>query len=166
MELNTIVDTLSEKCPGSVTKQADHQEAHEITIAAESFYEVMKTLQGDKNCAFDMLIDIVGIDLLPRTPRFDLLYILLSSKDFTRLIVRLETDEGQDVPSVSSIWHSANWGEREVFDLLGIKFSNHPDLRRILTWENFEGHPLRKDFPLLGKDFDKPFDPTIIEDYC
>jgi NADH-quinone oxidoreductase subunit C len=166
MEFNTIVDTLSEKYPGSVTKQTDHYDTHEITIAAESFYEVMNTLQGDKNCAFDMLIDIVGIDLLPRTPRFDLLYILLSSKDFTRLIIRLETEEGQDVPSVSGIWHSANWGEREVFDLLGIKFSNHPDLRRILTWENFEGHPLRKDFPLLGKDFDKPFDPTIIEDYC
>jgi NADH-quinone oxidoreductase subunit C len=166
MDFNTIVGAISEKCPGSVLKQTDHQDAHEITIAAESFYEVMKILQGYEMCAFDLLTDIVSIDRLPRTPRFDLLYILLSSKDFTRLIVRLEVDDGQDVPSVTSIWHSANWGEREVFDLMGIKFSNHPDLRRILTWENFEGHPLRKDFPLLGKDFEKPFDPTIVEDYC
>ena len=113
-----------------------------------------------------MLTDVVGIDRTPRAPRFDLLYLLLSSKNFTRLSVRLETDEGQDVPSVSSIWHSANWAEREVFDLLGISFSNHPDLRRILTWENFEGHPLRKDFPLEGKDFDKPFDTKTIKDYC
>jgi NADH-quinone oxidoreductase subunit C len=166
MEINTIVNTIGEKCPGSITGEADHHGIHEITVAAQSFYEVMKTLHGDERFGFDMLTDIVGIDRTPRAPRFDLLYLLLSSKDFTRLIIRVETDEEQDVPSVSSIWHSANWGEREVFDLLGISFSNHPNLRRILTWENFEGHPLRKDFPLLGKDFDKPFDPTTIEDYC
>ncbi len=166
MELGTVVDAITEKCPGAVLKQTVHLDTHEITIAPESFHEVMKTLQEDQRCGFDMLTDIVGIDRMPRTPRFDLLYILLTSKDFTRLIVRLEAEEGHDVPSVSGIWHSANWGEREVFDLLGIKFSNHPDLRRILTWENFEGHPLRKDFPLLGKDYEKRFDPTIIKDYC
>jgi NADH-quinone oxidoreductase subunit C len=166
MELNTILDTISEKCPGSVLRQTEHHGDTEITVAAESFFEVMKTLQGDEKCAFDMLTDIVGIDRLPRSPRFDLLYLLFCSKDFSRLIIRLEVDDGQEVPSVTSIWHSANWGEREVFDLMGIKFSNHPDLRRILTWENFEGHPLRKDFPLLGKDYEKPFDPTIVQDYC
>ncbi len=166
MELSTVLDAISEKCPGSVLEQTVRHDTNEITVAPESFYEVMQTLQGDQTCGYDMLTDIVGIDRMPRTPRFDLLYLLLSSKDFTRLIVRLETEEGQDVPSVSGIWHSANWGEREVFDLMGINFSNHPDLRRILTWENFEGHPLRKDFPLLGKDYEKPFDPTIIKDYC
>jgi NADH-quinone oxidoreductase subunit C len=157
---------ICEKCPGSILKETDHHGIQEITVAAQSFYEVMKTLHGDEKFGFDMLTDVVGIDRTPRGPRFDLLYLLLSSKDFTRLIIRLETDEWQDVPSVSSIWHSANWGEREVFDLFGINFSNHPDLRRILTWENFEGHPLRKDFPLEGKDFNKPFDPTTIKDYC
>ncbi len=165
MELNAIVNTISEKCPGSILNRTEHHGIHEITVAAQSFHEVMKTLHGDE-LGFDMLTDVVGIDRMPRAPRFDLLYLLLSSKDFTRLIIRLETDEGQDVPSVSGIWHSANWGEREVFDLLGINFSNHPDLRRILTWENFDGHPLRKDFPLEGKDFSKPFDPTTIKDSC
>ncbi len=159
MELKKIINTICEKYPGSILKETDRQDIQEITVAEQSFYEVMKTLQGDEDCGFDMLTDVVGIDRMPRAPRFDLLYLLLSSKDFTRLIIRLETDEGQEVPSVSNIWHSANWGEREVFDLLGISFSNHPDLRRILTWENFEGHPLRKDFPLEGKDFNKPFDP-------
>jgi NADH-quinone oxidoreductase subunit C len=89
----------------------------------------------------------------------------LSTKDFSRLIVRLKAEEGEEIPSVSSIWHSADWAEREVYDLMGIPFSDHPDLKRILTWKNFEGHPLRKDFPLEGKDFDKPFDPETIEDY-
>ena len=166
MELNTIVKAICEKYPGSILKETDHHGNLEITVAAQSFYEVMKTLQGDERFGFDMLTDVVGIDRTPRAPRFDVLYLLLSSKDFTRLSVRLETDEGQQVPSVSNIWHSANWGEREMFDLLGISFSNHPDLRRILTWEEFEGHPLRKDFPLEGKDFNKPFDPTTIKDYC
>ena len=166
MELKKIINTICEKYPGSILKETDRQDIKEITVAEQSFYEVMKTLQGDEDCGFDMLTDVVGIDRMPRAPRFDLLYLLLSSKDFTRLIVRLETDEEQEVPSVSSIWHSANWGEREVFDLLGISFSNHPDLRRILTWEEFEGHPLRKDFPLEGKDFNKPFDPKTIKDWC
>ena len=166
MELTTIANTICEKCPGSVLKETDHKDIHEITVAAQFFYEVMKALHGDEEFGFDMLTDVVGIDRTPRTPRFDVLYLLLSSKNFTRLVVRVETDEGQDVPSVSNIWHSANWAEREVFDLLGISFSNHPDLRRILTWENFEGHPLRKDFPLEGKDFDKPFDPKTVKDYC
>ncbi len=166
MEIKKIINAICEKYPGSIVKETDHHGIQEITVAGQSFYEVMKTLQGDEEFGFDMLTDVVGIDRTPRAPRFDLLYLLLCSKDFTRLIVRLEAGEGQDVPSVSSIWHSANWGEREVFDLLGIGFSNHPDLRRILTWENFEGHPLRKDFPLEGKDFDKPFDPKTIEDWC
>ncbi len=166
MELNTIIDTISEIHPGSILKRTEHHGIFEITVAAQFFYEVMKTLHEDERFGFDMLTDVVGIDRTPRMPRFDLLYLLLSVEDFTRLIVRLENEEGQNVPSVSNIWHSADWAEREVFDLLGISFSNHPDLRRILTWENFEGHPLRKDFPLEGKDFDKPFDPKTIRDYC
>lgn len=165
MELDQIVNVIREQCPGAVLKRTDTHGIGEIGVGPQSLYEVMEILHGDK-AAFDMLTDIVGVDRMPRTPRFDLLYLLLSLRDFTRLIVRLEIDEGQEVPTVSSIWRSANWAEREVYDLLGISFSNHPDLRRILTWENFEGHPLRKDFPLEGKDFDKPFDLGTIKDYC
>ncbi len=166
MEPNAIIDRISEKHPGSILKQTQHHDISEISVAAQSFYEVMKTLHGDDGCGFDMLTDVVGIDRTPREPRFDLLYLLLALEDFTRLIVRLENGEGQDVPSVSSIWHCADWAEREVFDLFGINFSNHPDLRRILTWENFDGHPLRKDFPLEGKDFNSRFNPETIKDYC
>ncbi len=166
MEFKTVVDKISAKCPGSIVKQGDRHGTGEITVSAESFFEVMKTLQGDPDLSFDILIDVVGIDWLPRAPRFDLVYVLLSTRDFTRLLVRMEVGEGQDVPSVTGIWQSANWAEREVFDLMGVNFTDHPDLRRILTWENFEGHPLRKDFPLEGKDFDKPFDVKTIKDYC
>ena len=166
MEFKTVVDTICAKCPGSIIQQGDRHGTGEITVAAESFLDVMKTLHGEKDLAFDLLIDVLGIDRMPKTPRFDVVYILLSTRDFTRLIVRLTVGEDQAVPSVAGIWQSADWAEREVYDLMGITFSDHPDLRRILTWENFEGHPLRKDFPLEGKDFDKPFDTTTIKDYC
>jgi NADH-quinone oxidoreductase subunit C len=125
----------------------------------------MLTLHDNDDLPYDLLFDVLGIDRLPEKPRFDLIYILMSTKDFSRLFVRLKVEEGEQVPSVSSIWHSANWGEREVYDLMGIAFSDHPDLKRILMWKNFEGHPLRKDFPLEGKGFDRPFDPETIEDY-
>ncbi len=160
MDVQTVVARIEKKCPGSVL--TFNGAACEMVAAEKGFYQLMRTLHQEK---FDMLVDIVGMDWTPRIPRFDLIYLLLATADFTRLRVRLQTAEGREVPSVSDIWHSANWGEREVYDLFGITFSGHPDLRRILTWKNFDGHPLRKDFPLEGKDFDKPFDPETIEDY-
>ncbi len=160
MDTQSVVARIDRKHPGSILKFI--KDANEIVAAAGSFPQLMKAVHEEN---FDMLVDIVGIDWTPRIPRFDLVYLLLSTADFTRLRVRLQTEEGQEVPTVSDIWHSANWGEREVYDLLGISFSGHPDLRRILTWKNFDGHPLRKDFPLQGKHFDKPFNPETIEDY-
>lgn len=163
MEIDKALSALAKNCPNSILKRADRHGTAEITVAAQSFPEVMETLRG---LGFDMLTDVVGIDRMPRAPRFDLVYLLMCMEDFSRLAVTLEAAEDQDVPSVCGIWHSADWAEREVFDLLGISFSGHPNLRRILMWEGFEGHPLRKDFPLEGKDFDEPFDPTTVIDYC
>jgi NADH-quinone oxidoreductase subunit C len=165
MSYKNVIQTIHKKFPDAVVKETVNKGQREITLAKGQFYEAMRVLQDNPDLPYDLLIDILGIDHTPRTPRFDLVYILLSTKDFSRLIVRLQAEEGEEIPSVSSIWHSANWGEREVYDLMGIPFSDHPDLKRILTWKNFEGHPLRKDFPLEGKDFDKPFDPETIEDY-
>ncbi len=163
MEIEKALNALSKKCPDSILGRADRHGTAEITVSGKSFQEVMETL---RELGFDMLTDVVGIDRMPRMPRFDVVYLLMAMEDFSRLAVKLQTAEGEEVPSVSAIWHSANWGEREVFDLLGISFSGHPDLRRILMWEGFEGHPLRKDFPLEGKDFDTPFDPETVKDYC
>ena len=165
MSYKNVIQTIRKKFPDAILKETVNKGQREITLAQSQFYETMGVLQDNPDLPYDLLIDILGIDYMPRTPRFDLIYVLLSTKDFSRLIVRLQAEEGEEIPSVSSIWHSADWGEREVYDLMGIPFSDHPDLKRILTWKNFEGHPLRKDFPLEGKDFDKPFDPETIEDY-
>ena len=165
MSYKNVIQTIHKKFPESIVKECENNGQREITLAQSEFYETMRALHDNSDLPYDMLIDILGIDRTPAKPRFDLVYILMSTQDFSRLFVRLKVEEGEEVPSVSSIWHSADWAEREVYDLMGITFSGHPDLKRILTWKNFEGHPLRKDFPLEGKDFDKPFDPETIEDY-
>ncbi len=165
MSYKNIIQNIQNKFPEAVIKEGQNNGQQEITLALSEFVEAMRILHDNSDLPFDLLLDILSIDRTSRKPRFDLVYILMSTQDFSRLIVRLEAGEGEEVPSVSSIWHSADWAEREVYDLMGITFSGHPDLKRILTWKNFEGHPLCKDFPLEGKDFDKPFDPETIEDY-
>lgn len=121
-----------------------------IVVVRERIVDVMKTLRADPQHRFECLIDICGVDYPERTRRFDVVYHLLSPRRNLRLRVKVETDETSPVPSITGVFPAANWFEREAFDLLGIMFSGHPDLRRILTDYGFEGHPLRRDFPTTG----------------
>ena len=108
-------------------------------------------LRDDQQLSFKTLIDVFGADMLGvRSPRFEVIYNLLSYKLNNRITVKVAIDDAVEVPTVSKIFSSAGWFEREAFDMYGIVFKNHPDLRRILTDYDFEGHPLRKDFPLTG----------------
>jgi NADH-quinone oxidoreductase subunit C len=116
----------------------------------ESLQAVMITLRDDTRFAFEQLMDICGVDWPDREDRFDVVYNLLSVSLNQRLRLITTTDVAQPVPSVHTIWPVATWWEREAWDLFGIVFSGQPDLRRILTDYGFEGHPLRKDFPLTG----------------
>lgn len=124
----------------------------ELTLAttAGKIVKVLKFLRDDPACHFSVLVDICGADNPGRAKRFDVVYHLLSMHQNQRLRVKLETDEEAQVPSVVGVYPAANWFEREAFDLYGILFSGHPDLRRILTDYGFTGHPLRKDFPVTG----------------
>lgn len=121
-----------------------------LSVARESVPETLKFLKSDARCLFDCFIDIAGVDYPERKRRFDVVYHLLSPRQNLRIRVKTSTDETTPVPSVVDIFPAANWFEREAFDLYGILFSDHPDLRRILTDYGFQGHPLRKDFPLTG----------------
>ena len=113
-------------------------------------YSIIKFLKDNDHLQFDQLIDITAIDYPSRDLRFDIIYILISLTLNQRIILKSPVNENDNLDSISSIYKSANWYERECYDLFGIKFINHPDLRRIMTDYNFEGHPLRKDFPLTG----------------
>ncbi|OSQ31078.1 NADH-quinone oxidoreductase subunit C [Thalassospira sp. MCCC 1A03138] len=124
----------------------------ELTIAVkrDAILKVLTFLRDDAGCLFKQLVDICGVDYPERAERFDVVYHLLSLKHNLRVRVKISTDEDTPVPSAVSVYSAANWFERETWDLFGIFFDNHPDPRRILTDYGFEGHPLRKDFPLTG----------------
>lgn len=121
-----------------------------INVERSSLVRVLTYLRDSSSLQYAQLMDICGVDYLGREPRFDVVYNLLSLVYNRRLRIKVSVEEGVPVPSVTSVYSSANWWEREVFDLYGIPFDDHPDLRRILTDYGFEGHPLRKDFPLTG----------------
>ncbi len=112
--------------------------------------DVVQFLKSNENCKFRQLIDIVGVDYPENEKRFELLYLFLSHEHNLRIKLLIKFQINQTIVSLTKIFPSANWMEREVFDMYGIKFKNHPDLRRILTDYGFKGHPLRKDFPLTG----------------
>lgn len=132
-------------------------EAHEVrlgeltlTVRADQIYAVITFLRDDPRCRFTTLVDICGVDYPQRAKRFDVVYHLLSMQLNHRVRVKAATDEETPVASIAGIFPSADWFEREAFDMYGILFSNHPDLRRILTDYGFQGFPLRKDFPMTG----------------
>ena len=122
----------------------------EILIDKINLFSSVKKLKDNKKLLFDQLIDITAIDYPTKSSRFEVVYIFLSMVYNKRVILKTYLEEEEEIESITSVFKSANWFERECFDLFGIKFNNHPDLRRIMTDYNFEGHPLRKDFPLTG----------------
>ena len=121
-----------------------------ILINCEDLLDVILLLKTNKNIKFKQLIDITAVDYPENKKRFKIVYLLLSHELNQRIILSYYIDENHQIPSLTKIFPSANWMEREVFDMYGIKFTDHPDLRRILTDYGFEGYPLRKDFPLTG----------------
>lgn len=121
-----------------------------ITIRRDDLLKVMKFLKDDANCQFLTLLDVCGVDYPDDDERFEIVYHMLSMTHNNRIRVKLRTDEDTPVDSVTGLFNAANWWEREVWDMFGVAFNDHPDLRRLLTDYGFEGHPLRKDFPLTG----------------
>jgi len=121
-----------------------------VDVNVEDIISTILFLKTNKKCKFKQLIDITAVDYPQREKRFKIVYLLLSHENNLRIIINTNIDEKEIVPSITNIFPSANWMEREVFDMYGISFKDHPDLRRILTDYGFDGFPLRKDFPLTG----------------
>ena len=122
----------------------------DVLVVRTRIADVLQKLRDDPDIAMNQLMDVAGADYPDRPMRFDVVYNLLSLRHNWRVRVKVQTDESSLVPTVTRVYPSAGWFEREVWDLFGVRFSGHPDLRRILTDYGFEGHPLRKDFPLTG----------------
>ena len=141
-----VQDTLGDAVTGTTMRLGELS----IEINRDDVLKIIKFLRDDVNCQFLTLLDVCGVDYPEDDERFEIVYHMLSMTHNNRIRIKLRTDEDTPVASVTSLFSSANWWEREIWDLFGVAFIDHPDLRRILTDYGFEGHPLRKDFPLTG----------------
>ena len=142
---------LKQKFPNAVLNFHSHRSDETIVVERDSLYKVCQFLRDDSRCAFEIMIDITAVDGLEMNlePRFEMVYHFKSLTHASRIRIKVPLEEDDcRIASISPIWESAVWYERECFDMFGIIFEGHPDLRRILMYEEFEGHPLRKDYPI------------------
>ena len=149
-KLQNLEKTINSELSSKIQSSSIKNEELLIEINQKDLIDVVQFLKLNENCKFKQLIDIAGVDYPENEKRFELIYLFLSHENNTRIKLLLKLEINQIINSITKIFPSANWMEREVFDMYGIKFKNHPDLRRILTDYGFKGHPLRKDFPLTG----------------
>ena len=148
--LPTLERFINSELSSKIKKSIIENDELLIEINFQDLIEVVQFLKSNEKCKFRQLIDIAGVDYPDEEKRFQLVYLFLSHENNSRIKILLKFESNQTIISLTKIFPSANWMEREVFDMYGIKFKNHPDLRRILTDYGFKGHPLRKDFPLTG----------------
>ena len=148
--LESIEKTINAELSSKIKSSSINHAELLVEISENGLIDVVQFLKSNEKCKFRQLIDIAGVDYPEDEKRFELIYLFLSHEHNTRVKLLIKFQQNQAINSITKIFPSANWMEREVFDMYGIKFKNHPDLRRILTDYGFKGHPLRKDFPLTG----------------
>ena len=148
--LDVLGKAIAAALPNAITATAVAHHELNVTAKAGDIVAVMRFLRDDPRCQFISLIDVTAVDYPSRDQRFDVVYHLLSPKLNLRIRVKVPTDENTAVPSIIEVFPATEWFEREAYDLYGVVFTGHPDMRRLLTDYGFEGHPLRKDFPLTG----------------
>ncbi len=144
-----IIERINEQLPGTILERHAFRGDDTIVVSRGSFSSVVDMVYDE---GFQLLLDITAVDWFQRDPRFDVVYHLLNLTNQARLRVKVRMNEGRPMPSLVSRYKAADWFEREVFDMFGIRFEGHPNLKRLLMWDDFQGHPLRKDFPLDGGD--------------
>ena len=149
-KLKKIENLINSELSSKVQSSSINNNELLIVIDEKDIIDVVQFLKSNEECKFKQLIDIAGVDYPENEKRFELIYLFLSHENNLRIKLLIKFETNQSISSLTKIFPSANWMEREVFDMYGVKFKNHPDLRRILTDYGFKGHPLRKDFPLTG----------------
>ncbi len=148
------LSTLEKKFADSVTGTKEFRGEHTLTVSLAALHDVLSYCH--QSLGYDLLIDVSSLDFFGSEPRFMMVYELATLDNSKHLRIKSAVEEDQEVPSAVDIWLAADWHEREVYDMMGIRFSNHPNLKRILMWEGYPFYPLRKDFPLAGRPSDMP----------
>lgn len=148
------IEALKEKFGAGVVGTTEFRGEHTVSVTLAVLHQVLATAQSAHG--YVMILDISSLDHFGEDPRFEMVYELATLDDAKHLRVKAKVAEDEEVPTCTDVWVGANWHEREVYDMMGIRFSGHPDLRRILMWEGYPYYPLRKDFPLAGRPSDMP----------
>ena len=150
LKLQKLEKLINSELSTKILNSSIENDELKVEVRENNILDVVQFLKSNENCKFKQLIDIAGVDYPENEKRFELVYLFLSHENNSRIKILIKFQTDQSINSLTKIFPSANWMEREVFDMYGIKFKNHPDLRRILTDYGFKGHPIRKDFPLTG----------------
>ena len=155
MNSSEAVEKIETRFQDNILLKNSFRDELSLTVTKDSLIEIMTFCKND--LGFDYLVDLTAVDNLGTNPRYEVVYELYSYSDSCHLRIKVGVDESErEVSSVVGLWPTANWHEREAFDMIGVTFSGHPDMRRILMWEGYPYYPLRKDFPLAGKTSDMP----------
>ena len=148
------IAAIREKFGDAITATKEFRGEHTVTVKLESLHALLS--HARENLGYDFLLDISSLDHFGEDPRFEMVYELTTANDAKHLRVKSPVAEDEEVPTATGIWSGANWHEREVYDMMGIRFTDHPNLKRILMWEGYPFYPLRKDFPLAGRPSEMP----------
>jgi NADH-quinone oxidoreductase subunit C len=164
MDAAAIIDTLTPLVPGASFEAVPSVDFPTIYVPAPSLLATCQALTATPSLGFNVLIEITAADYLPRAPRFEVVYHLLSIRNKQRLRLKVRVGADDPIPTVQSVWPGAGWPEREVWDMFGIIFDGHPDLRRLLMPEDWEGHPARKDYPVQIRKAAQTYEPLQVSE--
>ena len=164
MDAAGLIDTLTPLVPGASYEAGASVDCATIYVSADRLVETCLALRDTRSLAFNVLVEITAADYLPRAPRFEVVYQLLSIPNRARLRLKVRAGADEALPTVQSVWLAAGWPEREVWDMFGVVFDGHPDLRRLLMPEDWEGHPGRKDYPVQVKKAAQTYSPLEISE--
>ena len=165
MDASAIIQTLQPLVPGAAFETGRSVDSATIYVPAASLVETCVALRDTPSLRFDVLIDVTAADYFPNDPRFEVVYLLLSTQNRLRLRLKVRVPNGGSVPTVQPVWRGAGWPEREVWDMFGVLFDGHGDLRRLLMPEDWEGHPLRKDYPVQIRKAAQTYEPLEVSEH-
>jgi NADH-quinone oxidoreductase subunit C len=164
MEAAAVIETLAPLVPGAAFEPGKSVDFATIYVPADQLVDTCRALRDAPSLAFDLLAEVTAVDFLPRAPRYEVVYHLVSIRNRMRLRLKVRVPDGGTLPTVQHVWPAAGWPEREVWDMFGIYFDGHPDLRRLLMPEDWEGHPQRKDYPVQIRKAAQTYEPLEVSE--
>jgi NADH-quinone oxidoreductase subunit C len=164
MDAASVIESLGPLVPGVTLEAARSVDVATIYVPADRLVDTCRALRDTPSLGFDLLIEVTAVDYLPRAPRYEVVYHLVSIPNRLRLRLKVRVPDGGSVPTIQIVWPAAGWPEREVWDMFGIFIDGHPDLRRLLMPEDWEGHPLRKDYPVQIRKTAQTYEPLEVSE--